>query len=485
MKLPRLLRTFQAAPKGAVNDPPKGEAGADGDSWLLDLVGGGPDVNPELTGRAKFLVYDEMRKTDASVKSMLMFLKLPIRAAVWGLNPKTKDDPIDMVIRDFVAQNLGLEGEEGWLDLSWDETLQQALTTLDFGVAFEEMVWGDVRTWYDADGDVHIVRPLARLAPRVQTSIYMVKMAGGKITELRQNVPNSRPIPGDKLTHLVWEREGNRWDGVSVLRPAWGPWRLKKALMIAAGIGWDRFASGLPVVYHPDTPEGEEIAKTIGRNIRQHERGYVHIPKGASVAKEDADYVVEIMNGAQTLADPVPLLRFFSEQIAEAGMQQFTRQGLGQTGARATAEVQSDPFFLAVESIAEYVRMARSRQVIRKLVEVNFGQEAAEKRTPILTVSKIQARNVEVIAQAIYYLSQAGFKFTDRDANDDIRDMLGLPELQQDFEAQTGIPRDQVVAVLQEAGLDQATLAAIIAKLPQDIGVARNTNEGDGLAPAA
>jgi hypothetical protein len=75
-------------------------------------------------------------------------------------------------------------------------------------------------------------------------------------------------------------------------------------------------------------------------------------------------------------------------------MLQFARQGFGQTGARATAETQIDPYFLAVQELADYVRRERARQVIRRFVEVNFGQEAAETRTPLLTVSKIQARSI-------------------------------------------------------------------------------------------
>jgi hypothetical protein len=481
VRAPRFFRSFQDAPIGDLTGPPRGEAGADGDSWLLDMLGGGPDVNPELSGLGKFPVYDEMRKTDASVKSMLMLLKLPVRAASWGLNPRTKGDPLDLLIRDFVACNLGLDGEDGWLDMSWSETLMQGLQMLEFGPSFEELVWGDVRPWYDQDGDTHLVRPLERLAPRPATSIQSVRRDRGRILEVRQSTPNTRPIPGDKVVHMLWEREGDRWDGVSVLRPAWGPWRLKKALMVAAGIGWDRFASGLPVVYHPDTSDGAERAKAIGRNIRQHERGYVHIPKQAGASKDDADFLVDLLNGATTLADPVPLLRFFSEQIAEAGLQQAMRQGLGQTGARATAEVQIDPYYLAVESIAEYLRMERSRQVIRKLVEVNFGAEAAENRTPVLTVSKIQAKNVQVLADAISLLAPLGFVVTSHDAVDDIHEALSLPVPDWDELGDHGVDRARLEQMLRDAGLDTETLATVVAALPDGMGVARNRVEGNGL----
>jgi hypothetical protein len=475
--LPSFLRRENAALPGGAGDPPKGEAGSDREDWLGDLQGGGPDVNPELSGSAKFVVYDEMRKTDASIKALLLFLKLPVRSAAWGLNPKT-EEPEAQVICDFVDWNLGVESGEGQMDLSWDESLQQGMQMLDFGPMFEELVWGDSVSWTDGDGDQHLVRPLVRLAPRMPRTIDKVVIRKGQLLELRQDIPNTQPIPGEKLSYMVFEREGGRWDGVSLLRPTWGPWRLKKALMIAAGIGWDRFAAGLPVVWHPDTPAGEQKARQIGRDVRHHERGYVHFPIPEGLKKEEAQWELEIKNGATTLADPVPLLNWYSGQILEAGLAHFSNLGNSAHGARAVAETQIDPFFLAVQTLANYVRRERSRQVIKRIVEVNFGAEAADRWTPTLTVSKIQARSISTISQAIYDLNQAGLTFTDREAQDDIRELLGLPKLPEDDLLAQGIDPAQLQQLLASAGLDPETLAAILAKLPPEVGVARNKAPG-------
>lgn len=483
-------RGYADAPVGDITGPDRGEAGAEADSWLNDLLGGGPDVNPELQGGLKFLQYDEMRKTDASVKSVLMFLKLPVRSAVWGLEPAA-DDPVDRLIADFVAQNLGLEANDGWMTQSWDKLLEQGLSMLDMGACIEEFVWDDVKPWYDADGDAHLKRRLLRLAPRPCSSIdKVIRYPDGSIKRVEQNIAEARPIihtvERPKLSHMVFEEEAGRWEGVSVLRPAWGPWRLKRALMIAAGIGWDRFSMGLPVVHHPDTAEGEARAKSIGRSIRGHQRAYVRFPVPPGMTKEESEWALEIVNGAQTLADPTPLLKWFCDQIAEAGMQQFARQGMGETGARATAEVQVDPYFLAVQALANNIRRERSRQLIRTLVRVNFGEEAAERQVPNLTVSKIQARNVSVVASAIGILAGVGFTFTDREAQDDIREMLGLTALPDDLESM-GIDRERLRQILAGAGLDETQLAEIVNSLPEEIGVARNrvAREGDGLGLTA
>lgn len=477
-------RSYASAPVGDL-DPPGGEAGADAESWLNDLLGGGPDVNPELSGRAKFLEYDEMRKTDATVKSVSMFIKLPVRSAVWSLEP-ANETPAAHVVRDMVAWNVGLEGQLGVMNQSWSRQLDQGLTAVEMGPCFEELIWpelGDLRVWRDADGDEHPVKPLLRLALRPAKSIQRVERnPDGTIKRVTQSIAGTKPIPGDKLSYFVLEDEAGQWEGASLLRPMWGPWRLKRALMIAAGIGWDRFSMGLPVVHHPDTAEGEERAKAIGRSIRGHQRAYVRFPVPQGMTKEESEWALEIVNGAQTLADPTPLLKWFCDQIAEAGLQQFARQGMGETGARATAEVQVDPYFLAVQTIANDLARERTRQVFRKIVEVNFGREAADTLTPKLTVSRIQARNVTVVAQAMSLLNAIGFSFTDRDTQDDVRELLGLKQLPDDLESM-GIDRERLRQILAGAGLDETQLAEIVNSLPDDIGVARNRvrREGDRL----
>jgi hypothetical protein len=476
-------RQNATAPVGDITGPPRGEAGYDGESWMVDMYGGGPDVNPELTGTAKFDVYDEMAKTDPSIKSLLMYLLLPVRSAQWGLEP-ADDTPVAKVIRDMVAWNLGLEDQDGQLDLSWDELLQQgAGQVLRMGPCFEELVWDDARRWRDADGDEHLVRPLARLALRPARTIAKVDRQRGRIRSVLQDMSGARTIPGEKLSYMVFERESNHWDGVSVLRPAWGAWKMKKALVIAAGIGWDRFASGLPAIWHPDDPDAEARARRMGRGIRTHERGYVHFPVGDNETKDTSKWGIDILSGAQSLADPVPLLRWYSGQIAEAGMQQFTQLGNTETGSRATAQVQIDPFFLAVQTLAHYYRRERQRQVVRKIVEVNFGAEAADTLTPRLVVSRIQARNMEVIARAISELAPLGFQLTDRDVQDDVREMLGFGKLPDEL-VDRGIDPARLRQILANAGLDEQQLAAVVNALPAEVGVARNRVpvEGNGLA---
>lgn len=481
-------RSYASLPSGELGAPAVGEAGASSDQWWSELQGGGPDVNPELTGSAKFPVYDEMALTDPTIKSLLMLWTLVARSAVWACSPRT-DEPEAATIRDYVAWNVGLEGELGEMDLSWSAGIGLTMNaSLKSGPSIEELVWDDVRPWYDADGDAHLVRPLGRLAPRPASSISHVRRQGGRISEIEQVIPGTRPMPIEKLSYVVLDPdETGRWEGSSMIRPAWAAWRIKKQLVISAGLGWDRFAAGVPVLYYPDTEDARVRAKRIVQQVRQHERAGVWLPSSgpsqSGNGRPDSEWYFELLNGAATMADPVPLLRFFTEQESEAGLAHFSRLGTTESGSRAVGEVQIDPFFLGVQTAASEVARSRERQVFRRIVEVNFGTEAADRWTPKLNVSKIQAHNVETVARAISYLSPAGFTFTDEGAQNDVRELLGFEKLDLAAEAM-GVPRDKLLGVLQGAGLDSATLAGIVAQLPAGVGVARNV-EGAGLPVAA
>jgi len=450
-----------------------GEAGADGEAYLMDLLGGGLDTNPDLSGQLKFDRYDEMMLTSPAVKSLLMFFGLPIRQAKWKVEPGV-DDPLGRVIADASAWQFGLNGDMGQLDLSWDELNQQGLKALGYGPCIEELVWGrDVVEWKDKDGASHLLRPLDRVAPRWPKTITKARFDRGRLVEVRQSLSNTSPIlhsdERPKLSYFVFERDPKGWGGIPIIRSAYGPWKIQKHLLIAAGIGWDRFASGLPVVRHPNTPDGETRAKAIGRSIRNHERAYVHLPG----TRDQGEWDIDILNAATTLADPVPLLRFCSEQIAEAGMQSFKMLGSTASGNRALGDVLVDPFFQAVMAYAQHLQRERLRQLVKPFVRINFGAEAAETHLPKLPFGKIQSRSLATIAQAISLLSDAGLTFTDRGAVDDIRDLIGLSELPDDL-GDTGITKEALTAVLQSLGIDSATFARIIEALPPEIGVARN-----------
>lgn len=414
--------------------PPQGELGSDGDTWVNRYMGGGPDPNVVLSGTQKYDVFDEMVLSDAVCRALAWMLELPIVGAVWDFDP-VSDDPQDQLVAEACRWQFGLGDYEGELDQTWQRQLRQKLLKNRYGCMFEEIVWGDPVEFIPIDGGaVRLVRPITRLAPRLPRSIAEVEFDSGVVSKITQSLPNTSPIPGDKACYYVQEPRPGRWDGTSILRPAWGPWELKKQLMISAGIAWDRWASGFPVVRYPASGGAGELekAEAMGRSIRNHERAYLAFagPKPSDAQPDGWDLSIE--GGPANLPDPVPLLKQYDLLILWAGLQ--TWMGLavaGTTGARATASVQDEPYYMAIEAHAADLAGEMHRQPVRRFVDVNFGEAV---KAPRLTVSKIQSEDVAQLATTLMNLELAGFKFTDVDLQNDVRGRLHLPELPDDYE---------------------------------------------------
>lgn len=433
-----------------------GSASSYGKGFNELVAWGNGDPNPTLASMARFAVYDEMRRSSAAVRSALWMFKLPVRSAAWDFEP-VSEDPIDQIVADACRWQFGLGDEEGQLDRSWEEQLQQALLMLDWGCQFEEDVWSpDAATFTDADGDQHLFWTLARCDQRAPHTIRRIHKddATGHIAWLEQALLGTDPIPGYKLSPYVLEREGDDWFGTSVLRPMWGPWMLQKQLMAAVGIGWDSFGKKTPLIRHPEGQERK--AESMGRDYRTNQRGYFTVA-GAKPLPGTAGWDIELV-GPDNPGDPVPLLNWYSQQIAVAGIQQFSSLGGSQHGSRAVGDVLVEPFSMACVAIAKQISSVKHRGAIRRFVDVNFGVNVP---APRLTASKVQMRGIDVLTAAISDLATAGLEFTDPDTQNDIRDQLNLPKLPDDIAV--GIQKSIIAGqdLAAEGGLNPADQANI------------------------
>lgn len=435
-------------------EPPQGEQGS-ANSYgkaFHDLIAwGSNDPNPLLAGMGRFPIYDEMRLGNPAIRSALWMFKLPVRSAHWDFEP-VSEDPLDQLVADACRWQFGLGEEEGQVDRSWDEQLQQALRMLDWGSQFEEDVWSrDPATWVDSDGDEHTMWKISRCEQRAPQWIQRITKDDetGGIAHMEQVLAGTLPIPGEKLSAYVLEREGDDWLGTSLLRPMWGPWMLQKQLMVAVGIGWDTFGKKTPAIWHP--PGKKREAEDMGRGYRENQRGYFTFE---SVKDMPGGWSIDLI-GPDNPGDPVPLINTYSQMMAAAALQQFSSLGTSKTGSRAVGDVLVEPFTMACVAVAGQIASVMHRGKVRRFVTYNFGSHVP---APRLKVSKIQMRGLDVLTAAIADLAAAGLEFTDRDTQNDMRSQLQLPMLPDDVEvgvAPAGTGTEGGLSVS-----DQADLAA-------------------------
>lgn len=416
-------RVYGSAPRGDLASPQAGAVGS-GELSLFAGLMDSEESTPELVGRTRYRIYDAMRASDSACKGLLWSVKLPIRAADWRLVPASAD-PLDLLIADAVKWAIGLDEEEGRLVGGLDGLLRLFLLAIDYGSITGELEWADVETWVDDEGDPHLVRPLVRVGRRLPHTIAeygAARSTDEPLAYVKQDVPAAVTIPGAKLVHVALEPEIEPYRGLSLLRACYGPWNLKRNLIVSSAIGFDRFAAGIPVVRYPASTgdKGRRIAEEIGRNLRLNERAYIALPGSL-----DEGWNVEILAGNGSLADPVPLLEHYDKLIMLSGLAQFSQLGNTAHGSRAVGEVLADPFYQALQTLAGAIAETITRQVIARWVRVNFG----DVDVPKIEVANIQHRNIPVLFNALAAASTAGLSFADVETINVLRAILGLPEI--------------------------------------------------------
>jgi hypothetical protein len=254
------------------------------------------DYNPELDNWQRAVaLYDKMRRTDAQIRAMLQVIKLPLRGATWTCQPASTD-PIDKKIADFC--NAALFDDDA-MDDPWDFTLRHILLQLEFGVSVLEKVWK-----VDEDGYYRF----KRLAPRLpKTYREWHTNREGKLIALVQYAPvphsTSRmpsghqraptyhtsvsyqylTIPAEYLAVFCLEREGDNYEGYSLLRNVYRNWFFKDQAYHTMSVGLDRWGVGIPVAEleegHNLSEGDKETLREILQSIRSNQRAYLVAPE--------------------------------------------------------------------------------------------------------------------------------------------------------------------------------------------------------------
>lgn len=449
-----------SAPAPAVTGKPLGRSGTVNTRGFISTE----EINQRLVFPNNLREYDIMRKTDATVRWSLGLLKLPLRAADAFLEPPKNPTPEELEATAFAEQALFEELAGGF-----DEALRRALTFVEMGHAVLEPVaeLRQVNFSYEVKG-IEVPEPapappppqvppkvepgqpqppippphpppapkpvptvetktvnreafvIAKLGERLQRTLWEWHPRDDDPSVLDHIVqrpldgrsPNPIELPGNRLLIFTHEQEGDDWRGASVLRSAWKPYFEKLELENMEAIGLERTA-GLPVVYPPENADDDQMnsVEEAVKKLRQGANLYIIMPgpKASSTGGADAkegwlieDLAIKGQGDGESAMDKAILRK--EATLARNVFAEFMRLGHANVGARATSESQSDPYYLAVTALGHYVAEVFSNGIIRPLVEWNYDVQ----RFPKLRFGKIQAAALQVVAQAVAELLNAG-----------------------------------------------------------------------------
>jgi hypothetical protein len=369
------------------------------------------EYNNDLRGTRGLRKYDEMRKSDATIRGSLRLLKTPVLSARWFIEPAS-DSTRDVNVAKFIWWNL-VKG----MTTSWPQFLHECLLMLDFGYYCFEKVFKIQDPGKENAGKVI----WQKLAPRHSMDIvdWLWDVKGGPAGILVYDPLTQRdvPIPIEKLLVFTFDKEGGDMQGISVLRSAYKAWHFKSNLEKIDAIQKERHGIGVPIIKLPMNfdPKDKILAEDLGRNLRTNERAHVVLPPGW-----------EIMF-AKLEGQPVSALD--SIKYHDLAMQKNVLAPFMDGGSGAGKDDDRIMFLKSSRYIADIVADVINKYCIEQLVDYNYTRVGY----PTLCVRRIgEQADWRTMSFAIRNMVGAGIIRPDDKLEENIRDEMDLPKADPD-----------------------------------------------------
>lgn len=399
------------------------------------------DLNREFSDRA----YDDMLKDPAVAASVdilkSLILSEPLRVVPRVQDKKADDYDISKKIADFVEKNLRK------MTRSPQVVLWEALDAIAYGSSLVEIIFEDA-----VEEGVPVLR-LKDLKTRSRSNYGLIvdryfNVLGAVPTEMGYQASgvytgSTKPdpdkiIPREKflLVSLVMKNSDPR--GVSLIRPAWNAYYLKTQVWPAYLKFLVQFASPSIVGYTPEDAEDVEVLDDSGTPVYNadgtiqtvsaeedmlstllgFQNGTVAVLKGGSKLE-----LIKSEGQGEAFSAAVDL---FDRQIAMAILKTHRTLLEAKHSSKADAESAADLTDVFVASLREVLASAFTRDVVRVLVEVNFGPEVADAYAPEVTLKSMPKQDFAKAADAVGKLWVSKFLHSSQVAEVDA--MIGLPE---------------------------------------------------------
>lgn len=363
------------------------------------------EYNPALQGQKGLSIYDQMRKSDGTIRGTLRAVKAPALTASWFMEPASVSEQ-DIEIAKFVEKCLF-----EWQSTPWMQTLIEALLMLDFGYYMFEKVW----EFRIIQGELRVV--LKKLGPRHPMDVSEWKFdanGGPKLVKMyassTEGLQDDIEIPISKLLVFSFDKEAGNIEGVSVLRSAYKHWYFKEQLYKIDAIQKERHGIGIPVIKLPMgySDADKVVAQELGRNIRTNERAHIVLPPGWDIA---------MLKLEGNPVDALDSVEHHNACIRENILVNFIRDG--------AKEDDLVMFFKGVKFVADIVSETYNHYLIPQLVDMNFPDVESY---PKLKARRIgEAADWRTLSFAVRNLIGSGAIVPDAPLEANLRGEMDLP----------------------------------------------------------
>ena len=316
---------------------------------------------------------------DAHVRQSLAAIYSPLLSAAWRFRPAS-DSPLDREIAAFC--------QWAFVDrLPWLDILKRII--LDYGscgFALVEMTDDAAAVSRDRfalhpGGGVGIVPTgLHQIAPWSVYGWEQDTSDPARIAAVVQHVqgsdgetPGWRTIAADRILRWTWDQDAANYEGMAVLRSAYGAWKMKMAFQAIAAIKHERLAVPTPVAIASEDATDDDVraVEAVLEEMRSNQRGYAVFDSGWTFSWQGAS----TSSGSNVEAAIAACNAEIAYNVS-AGFMLLGLQGGG--GSYALGATQQGQYHLAEKAHARFLERGWNLgcdgwSPVRRIVELNYG----------------------------------------------------------------------------------------------------------------
>lgn len=390
---------------------------------------------PEWKGRNGIMMADEMRRGDYQVQAVLAHIRNKLLAVNFDWNPADSDDPQAVKHAEFLRHAFFKAPSK-----TWTYNLKDMYSCLWSGFALFEP------TFKVEEGQMWkgkwVIKDFGWRNPK---TIWQWFIVDNKLWCVRQisygDDQRYVDIPGNELVCISVGREGNNYEGISLLRSSWGPFCRKQVAYVVNMIGIER-SLGVVHVTRPGSKIGTPIEAKLKQDLDNFTSGncpWLITPEGWPMDVKEIKYnATAVMDG----------IRLEDANIAKSVQAEFIEVGMTSQGARAAIEPKIEHFDIALKYLVRLVLDAW-QELGEKLIKLNFGEQDAY---PTFTGTGLDISMSLDLANSLKDLSDAGGWTWDYETRMWVRKIWGAPVIsredddaaaQKALEAKQGPPAGQ------------------------------------------
>lgn len=368
------------------------------------------DFLREFHGIEAYKRFNEMRLNNATIGAGLLAIEHIIRSMSWNFVSEEDNDPLLELAEDARKA----------MTQSWNDFISECLSFIWAGYSVHEKVYQR-----DSQGRILWRKFPIRGQDTIHQWLFDEKGGVSGVRQLAAPIYKPIDIPIEKLILFRTKSEKNSPEGRSMLRIAWVSYYYMKNLQQIEAIGFERDASGMPVVKLPqgantnedDINSDASKAAKIVRNIRNDEQAGLVLPFGWDAG---------LMSGAgKSFADLGAAIERYEKRCATAFFSQFLLLGQDGVGSLALSSNATDFFMASVNAVADIISETFTKFALRPLLKMNG---ATDEQADRVKLEHTPANSVDVAKVGAFIASIKDL--VTWDANDELwlRQLGGMPE---------------------------------------------------------